>query len=557
MASSRREQKRYLAILDRLEPSLRRQVQDALNLLARSISIDALVEAIVSGDQTVLARITRTLSRALKRAVATVERAYEVGRSSASASVPQSWQASLSTTNPLALRAAATSSARLVTNVTSETRRAIRGVIQASYAEGLAPRDAARLIKPLVGLTERQAKAVLASRTRDIARGLTVEQVDKRAAKYSERLLKQRAEMIARTEILRSGNQGQVDLWRQAEQNGLMPLGSEKEWLVADDDRLCPECEPLGGVSVPIDESFPGGVDSPPLHPNCLLPDSLVLAGGRVAAVSHRHFDGDVVVIHTASGKRLACTPNHPVLTESGWIPARDANVVGHVIGRRFSDGPLFARREHDQHMPSTIHEVAEACGRASEMSARPVPVSAEDFHGDGLGSEVAVVWTDRLLVDDIDAAIAEQFGKMPFHAGDVEALALDRLRASAFLVEGMFASDDGGVSGFDLHPTFACGHPRPLQELSFAAGPQRDASRPQPSLDSLTADAQLAGEIVNGSAGHVFRDQVIGVESQSFHGEVLNAETSVGAYVADEIINHNCRCTLVLSVPASARRAA
>jgi SPP1 gp7 family putative phage head morphogenesis protein len=81
-----------------------------------------------------------------------------------------------------------------------------------------------------------------------------------------------RAETIARTEVMRASNEGQLQAWEQATSAGLLIGTEEKEWIVTPDDRLCPICEPLDGVRVGMRESFDtevGRLEGPPAHPNC------------------------------------------------------------------------------------------------------------------------------------------------------------------------------------------------------------------------------------------------------------------------------------------------
>jgi len=81
-----------------------------------------------------------------------------------------------------------------------------------------------------------------------------------------------RAETIARTESMRAANEGQSQLWDQATEAGLLTGNEKQEWIVTPDDRLCPICEPMDGVTVGLDEMFDvdgDQIDGPPAHPNC------------------------------------------------------------------------------------------------------------------------------------------------------------------------------------------------------------------------------------------------------------------------------------------------
>lgn len=71
-----------------------------------------------------------------------------------------------------------------------------------------------------------------------------------------------RAETIARTEIIRSHSEGQLDA---LEQLGVKEVGVAVEWSTAGDLRVCPSCKPLEGVVLKIEEAH-GLI---PAHPNC------------------------------------------------------------------------------------------------------------------------------------------------------------------------------------------------------------------------------------------------------------------------------------------------
>jgi hypothetical protein len=204
-------------------------------------------------------------------------------------------------TNPEAVRWAQTRAATLVTAVSRETRAAIAQVIARGVLQGVPPIETARALRAVIGLTPRQASAVEAFRAsllrlrgrpegravetalqRVSNRGLTLDRVRALVARYAERLLGQRAWLIARTETMAALNEGQRQLWGQAREE---LDGMERIWLITDDDRLCELCEPLDDARAPIDGSYPeGGGDGPPRHPNCRCTEALVATRGRAAA---------------------------------------------------------------------------------------------------------------------------------------------------------------------------------------------------------------------------------------------------------------------------------
>lgn len=172
--------------------------------------------------------------------------------------------------NPRAVKWAETRAAALVKEISEDTRAVIRSIVVDSFEKGVQPRTTARLIRATIGLTERDALAVARYRFELIEKGLDIDKALKQAEKYASELLQVRAETIARTETLRASNEGQKELWRQAEEMGLLDRRMKQMWIATED--ACPECEELDGTTIGMDEDF----DGPPLHPNCRCTIGLV-----------------------------------------------------------------------------------------------------------------------------------------------------------------------------------------------------------------------------------------------------------------------------------------
>lgn len=168
---------------------------------------------------------------------------------------------------PEALANAKKIAAKMIVEISKETEANIRNLIANAIAEGIPPYDAARTIRPLIGLTSAQGQAALKFRRQLIDNGLPLEKVNGQVDRYATKLLNSRADRIARTEIMDALNNGQNEAWIQAQEQGYLSVNATKEWIVTPDDVLCPECEPMDGRTVPINGEFPNG--DPPLHPSC------------------------------------------------------------------------------------------------------------------------------------------------------------------------------------------------------------------------------------------------------------------------------------------------
>lgn len=76
----------------------------------------------------------------------------------------------------------------------------------------------------------------------------------------------ERAELIARTEITRANNQGDLLAAKDAKEQ--LGLGLKKVWLTDDDPcELCQENADAGAIE--LEDEFPSGDDAPPGHPHC------------------------------------------------------------------------------------------------------------------------------------------------------------------------------------------------------------------------------------------------------------------------------------------------
>lgn len=197
-------------------------------------------------------------------------------------------------TNPLAIAWAKQHGSTLVREITDAQRAAIRDIIGDALTIGLAPKDAARLIRDTVGLTSRQAASVtnfteklyrakpgdripaFGTSITAPAKGFTAKRIAQETEKYAQRVHARRALTIARTETMFAANKGQQLVWQANINAGRLTGKEQQEWIVTPDDRLCPQCAPLDGMQVPLNAAFTANIYAPPLHPNCRCTIALV-----------------------------------------------------------------------------------------------------------------------------------------------------------------------------------------------------------------------------------------------------------------------------------------
>ncbi len=280
-------------------------------------------------------------------------------------------------------------------------------------------------------------------------------------------------------------------------------------------------------------------------HPWCLTGDQRVgLPLREIKATSVRWFNGDVVDLQASSGNHLTATVNHPILTTNGWIGAGFLHVGDSVISSSRSEWtPGLNAGPYNENIPTRIEDVVRAFGMASSVASIPVPVSSEDFHGDGLGSEVTIIGTYGLLGSGIYASAGHHSSEFEF---DSRHIGLPMLVGASAGFEGSSAglSAARGLVGRSGEPTpFSDGS----SAHSFIHGgresAQGDASVLEAFGESSAAYATLASEILHGATGPIFADKLVKIRRYQFSGQVYNLETELGSYIAEGIVTHNCRC--------------
>lgn len=175
-------------------------------------------------------------------------------------------------TNPRAVELVRSSAASLVTEVTDGTKLALRDIMDRAFTDGMAPRESARQMRDHVGLTRRLQTAVdtYQGRQSTILRGLhpkwqpdrLAEEVERRAGRYHDKLLRYRTENIARTETMTFSNSGRYALWEQAAAQGGNTSRMRMRWVITPGDRTCEMCRQMDGAIIGWGEKFTG-----PAHP--------------------------------------------------------------------------------------------------------------------------------------------------------------------------------------------------------------------------------------------------------------------------------------------------
>lgn len=307
----------YEAVATRFEPKLADAIMSAFTEQAAALDLDALADAIEAGDVSkVLSMLDLDPSLAAMRTVTPVVQETTYAGGVAATATISAWKPTrltvlFDTLNPRLTQWLQTYNLALIRQINEGTREGVRQYLVAGMQAGRNPKAVAREIKEIVGLTDRQARAVYnfrreleefhlrrtgggygigrridrvngtqvlrpgadgkpkdginERRLRDFrfdrqlgravssGKPLSQQQIDKMVAGYARKYRAYRSRTIARTEAIRATNVGVQEAWHQAIQSGVVPEGlTRKKWIVATDERTCEVCGPIPSMNPAI-----------------------------------------------------------------------------------------------------------------------------------------------------------------------------------------------------------------------------------------------------------------------------------------------------------------
>lgn len=335
-------------------------------------------------------------------------------------------------------------------------------------------------------------------------------------------------------------------------------LSTERGWFLADAGVIVHNCMfsnsrdshmDADGQTVAVDELFvlaggegmyPGDPELPPEESiNCVLPDT-VLSADEISRAYRRSYSGPVVRLSTRAGHDLTVTPNHPVLTGRGWVPACAVQPSVDHLYRLVDEAVITGVDPHIQGDPaSEVFVAARDAGVVHRVAG-----SSVDFHGDGRVTDVEVVSTDRLLRTSDVPALSESLQEFMLVGADVLEGAFAGAGFGRQLVGPGPASESGGVGGNDRRGvSFLSG------SLGFAPSSEFSSRLGEPMVDRPTGHVEISGEALDGLAGVVAADEVVSVEWGQWSGYVFNLGTASNWYGANGLIVHNCQCWVTYSI--------
>jgi HK97 family phage portal protein len=359
------------------------------------------------------------------------------------------------------------------------------------------------------------------------------------------------SQRIARTETHQLYEEGSI--------LGMQDAGvTTKQWLTARDAAVRDTHREVDGQEVPLDGTFvvgghscraPGQTGVPEEDINCFPAGTAVQ--GRIVAALRANYLGKMVEVTTRSGAKLTVTPNHPVLTTVGFIPAgllcEGQYLLCHgSVGDATRCAPFEEKK--DQQAPAAIEDVFDTLSAHGWMLRRNA--TRNDLDGDGLffKDQIEVVGSARELSPWTKAMGKESAVHRVLVGAHVRAVQEAGKRARSEFFGGTLPTSHSlpGSAALALDKALVGLDGGPFEEFRIGPAAKIDARLAKRAGQDISSDSALVRQLLHGHSGAIALDQVTKVRQFDFSGHVYDLQSTGGWIVADGIVTSNCRCTTI-----------
>lgn len=481
--------------------------------------------------------------------------------------------------------------AQRIREIEAATAETISQIVYREASLGKNPASTARMIRDSIGLTAHQEQHVTnyrqfledlpkrratesalkeytlrdkrfdASMVKAIenSKGMSAAQIDKMVEAYRRRYLSRRAQNIARTESMTMLQSGQYQYWEQLSAAGIVNESEiVRKWIVTADSKLrhahaqIPVLNP-NGVGLKIPFKSPLGMIRYPCDPmataanriNCFHPETKI--SGNILSASKAMYSGDMIAFKTLSGKKFTVTPNHPILSDKGFVGAMTLDKGDYLFSKRdqaiFSDGIACA---DVQDSPIKAAEVFNSLSMMFDVSY--AEGMSFDFNGDGkfINSDINIISPNGFLRGNAKAVLSKLIsnfglihpyllaGMLEFYGSFIQSLLRVSLPSSCILSATNNLFDSGIATTLNLHP---------FKGFRFGLTSNVDAIFKKYSAHAMPSNPVSLAQFVTGDSSNIFRDEIVDIHVYKYSGYVYDFESDTGYLLADNVTVSNCRC--------------
>ncbi len=367
-----------------------------------------------------------------------------------------------------------------------------------------------------------------------------------------------RADVIARTELAKATGFAQQEVYQEA---GAVA----KKWITAQDEMVCEGCAEMDGQIVDImDNYFDKGdslvtadgkefnfefdaVENAELHPNCFVGETRIVSPDA-EKITRVMYSGKIVKLTLADGTLLSVTPNHPILTQRGFISAGLLKNTDKVVKILNDERIVFSDPDNDA-SPATISDVFITLQKSSGVNSVSMPVTAKDFHGDGQfgEGEVNIVSSDSFLRDTLDSSVSEPIKKAFFNGAYIISNTFQSKSDFATHLLALALASDGIVSGDSIQLIFSDTSFAHHQAVSLKTSSNYDRRIEQSLADGSSIDLESFSQTILGFSPVIAFNDIVNIEIDSLHNDYVYDVSSYSTlYTANGVVSSNCRCDII-----------
>lgn len=308
------------------------------------------------------------------------------------------------------------------------------------------------------------------------------------------------AERLLRTELTRVRIQAQAESY---EANGI----DEYEYVACGLRDVCPICKVLDKQIFKL-KDMEIGENAPPMHPNCVLPDTEIIAPG-IEAITKSDYSGDVIKFVTANGRNVTVTPNHIVPTSRGWIRAKNLIKGDKVFCYRGCIESRTIGTPTDNNRTPTIENLFASIIEAQGSTTCCVPAASIDLKGDVIpNSKINIIFVDGKLGDKVNTLMSKFISdSFLIGTGETRESVLSREGSLSKLLIRIGLAFDGFMGRFDKGSVFFRSSATSRDLISLRRASDYDARLFKYSVNNTATDFILIGNSQTTHAGSVISD--------------------------------------------------
>jgi hypothetical protein len=365
-----------------------------------------------------------------------------------------------------------------------------------------------------------------------------------------------------------------------------LALGAERNIVTASNAGLV-----SGGIDITIEKGR-GVKRAPGLRhvstidsrttPICFSGSTRVAPIGGLVRVYRRFYEGEMLVIRTAAGEKIEVTPNHPILTPSGWLPAKElypGNEITYSVG---SNGVCLECAKYVG-VPPTFAELADSVFHPSVSHIQTKRSATANFHGDGMGRDhkIDIAVVNRHLMNNFVASGLKKVGDnllgflnaffgiglSSLGGGSQSSMGLSLAGMASqctlpFSQRGEYPSSASAKLPFDFNRSNAgpvhfnrLDHVQGGLLASCSTGDEwHDANLSESSSDRRGGAMKLPCQRCGRLAVSIAPSKIIEMRKKDTFGHVYNLESSHGCYIANGLLVKNCRPRDGIQLPITAK---